>query len=211
MHCFFSYRETLLTYHRLIWVPVSVSACLEHKCLLINRCPQCGRPIRMRDIIEMRCSRCQASLVETQPIEVQDDEFGLFSQQVIQSWLGDGISHPNTYLLPEEPTRALYRFIDGLRIALMKVKPDFPYLHRLPIAMQATASMKEMKPQALTPYQSYCLHATALKAVINWPQGFYDFLDAYRGQAPRGKPITHAVGDLGSLYTWLERHWQHSA
>ncbi len=127
-------------------------------------------------------------------------------------WLvGDGVSHPNTYLLPEEPTRALYRFMDGLRMALMKVKPDLPYLHRLPIAMQATASMKEMKPQALTPYQSYCLHATALKAVVNWPQGFYDFLDAYRGQAPRGKPITHAVGDLGSLYTWLERYWQHSA
>lgn len=201
-----------LTYHRLIWVPIAVSACLEHKCLLINRCPHCGRPIRMRDIFETCCSRCQVSLVEAQPIDVLDDEFGLFSQQVIQSWLvGDGASHPNTYLLPEEPTRVLYRFIDGLRMALMKVKPDWLYLHRLPITMQATASMREMKPQALTPYQSYCLYATALKAIINWPQGFYNFLDAYRGEAPRGKHSTQAVGDLGSLYSWLELRWQHSA
>jgi TniQ len=131
-----------LTYHRLIWVPIVVSACLEHKCLLINRCPHCDRPITMKDIFERCCSRCQVSLVEAQSIDILDDEFGLFSQQVIQSWLqGDAVTHHHTYSLPEKPARVLYRFLYGLRTALMKVKPDWSYLHRLPMTMQATASM----------------------------------------------------------------------
>jgi hypothetical protein len=71
--------------------------------------------------------------------------------------------------------------------------------------------MRSIQQQSLSPYQSYCLYATALKAIINWPHGFYKFLDVYRGEAPTRKYHAQAVGDLGNLYTWLEIHWQRSA
>src|SRR5712692_1418517 len=29
-------------YHRLIWMPIAVSVCLRHKCLLINHCLECN-------------------------------------------------------------------------------------------------------------------------------------------------------------------------
>ena len=198
-------------YHRLMWVPVATAACLDHKCLLVNRCQGCSKLVKIKDLIEARCSKCKASLMEAQSIQVENDEFGLFSQSVIQSWFSrDALFRSGTYSLPEQPVRTLYRLVDGIRQVLMQVKPDWSYFHHLSIQMPATTSMRNMKTQALTPHQSYCLYATALKAIMNWPQGFYEFLDAYRGQVGKGKPSDHAVRyDLGSLYTWLEDHWQH--
>ena len=198
-------------YHRLIWTPVAVAVCLHHNCLLVNRCPQCDQLVKVKDILELYCSKCRTSLTEAQPIQIQDDEFGLFTQLIIQSWFnGNNIVHSDRYLLPERPVRTLYRFIDGLRKALMLMKPDWPYFHHLSMKMAATRSTSEMKTQALTPYQSYCLYATALKAIISWPQGFFDFLDAYKGQLNKSKHHVRAVGyDLGTIYTWLEKYWHH--
>jgi hypothetical protein len=32
-------------YHRLIWLPFAVSACLAHHCLLLDHCPACRRTV----------------------------------------------------------------------------------------------------------------------------------------------------------------------
>lgn len=59
--------------------------------------------------------------------------------------------------------------------------------------------------------KAYILYATAFKALVNWPQGFHDFLDAYKlrdGQVPNGQ-LRH---DLGRIYfPWLQKMWQHPA
>jgi len=46
---------------------------------------------------------------------------------------------------------------------------------------------------------------------MNWPGGFYQFLDAYRDQMHQGRPLNGGPkADLGNLYTqWLQDYWQH--
>src|SRR2546421_7195519 len=43
------------SYHRLIWTPIAVSACLEHQCLLLTNCQSCGKKVSVHDIIAAQC------------------------------------------------------------------------------------------------------------------------------------------------------------
>lgn len=200
-------------YHRLIWTPVATAACLEHKRLLAAQCPECNKRIRVRDIVKACCSNCNCLLTRAQTLSIEDDEFGLYSQRVIQSWLmGTEVPSLAEYSLYEQPPRTLYRLLHGFRVAMMVVTSEWSYFHHLQIKMQNPTSMEKAKPQSLTPHQFYCMYATALKAIINWPEGFYEFLNAYRTVTIKDKPLGHAVGyDLGRLYNWLERRLQHDA
>jgi hypothetical protein len=65
----------------------------------------------------------------------------------------------------------------------------------------------------ITPYDSYRLYTTAFKGISNWPEGFYEFLRAYRLQQQSGKFLNGGPkADLGNLYTqWLQDYWQHPA
>lgn len=202
-----------LAYHHLIWTPAVVAVCLQHKCLLINCCPHCGRSIEIEALLKMYCARCKGNLTDALPIQVQNDEFGLFSQYVLQSWLiGNEIICFDKYFLPKKPMKTLYHLIYGLSMVLMQAKSDLPYLHHLRIETHFTAITKEMILPALTPYQIYCLYATAFKAVVNWPQSFYDFLDAYLGGLTKDKPVTFLIKlDFDNLYTWLEGYWHDPA
>src|SRR5260370_5515782 len=67
-------------YHRLIWVPTAVSACLEHQCLLLTNCQSCGKKVSVHDIIAAQCSACGSSLTEAETLSLDGDKFGLFSQ-----------------------------------------------------------------------------------------------------------------------------------
>src|SRR6266568_1737452 len=66
-----------LSYHRLIWTPIAVSACLEHKCLLVTNCHSCGKKISVYDIITAQCSTCESSLIEAEAQSLNGDESGL--------------------------------------------------------------------------------------------------------------------------------------
>jgi hypothetical protein len=143
---------------------------------------------------------------------VDVDQFGLFSQSVIRSWLG--LCSPtsvNLYEpLPDEPPASLYRLLDGLRRAVMSVQRSWDYLYNAPSGVGSPFFPCASKLD-ITPAKSYILYATAFKAMVNWPQGFYDFLDAYRlrdGQLPSD----YVRRDLGRLYSsWLKRSWSHPA
>src|SRR5438067_947419 len=65
----------------------------------------------------------------------------------------------------------------------------------------------------LAPHAYYCLYTTAGTGIMNWPEGFYQFLDAYRAQMQRLKSSHGAPkADLGNLYTqWMRDYWQHPA
>ena len=78
-----------LPYHRLIWTPIAVSACLEHKCLLLTNCHSCGKKVSVHDIVTAQCDDCKSSLTEAETQSLETDEFGLFSQYLIQSWLNE--------------------------------------------------------------------------------------------------------------------------
>ena len=201
-------------YHRLVWMPFAVSACLEHSCLLKDRCQQCNKRVSIREIVAARCRKCKGELTEAEVTSLHDDA-GLLFQRVIQSWFMENAT-PVTpiFLLPEQQSAVLYRIADGLQWAarmLMKVK--WPYMHWLDEEHHNLALEQDRDQRTITPYESFCLYTTAGKGMMNWPEGFYEFLDAYRSQVQEGKPLNGGPkADLGNLYTqWLQDYWRHPA
>lgn len=201
-------KET--AYHRLVWMPLAVSACLKHRCLLMNRCQRCGRPVSIRDIVQTRCGRCGDHLAETELIPLENDA-GLPFQHILQSWFMENLTPDGPHLLPQESPRVLYRVVDGLQWATRMLEgSEWPYLHYI----ETGPPQGQIKGQVvLAPHAYYCLYATASRGIMNWPEGFYQFLDAYRTQMRRLKsPAGGPKADLGNLYTqWLQDYWQHPA
>jgi DNA-binding transcriptional MerR regulator len=197
-------------YHRLIWMPLAVSACLKHRCLLMNRCQRCSRAVSIQDIVETECGRCGDHLAETELISLENDA-GLSFQHILQSWFMENITPDGPHLLPQESPRVLYRVVDGLQWATrMLAGSEWSYLHHI----ETGPPLGQIKGQVvLAPHAYYCLYATVGKGVMNWPDGFYQFLDAYRThmhrqQSPAGGP----KADLGNLYTqWMQDYWHHPA
>jgi hypothetical protein len=196
-------------YHRLVWIPLAVSACLKHVCLLTDQCQRCGRAVSIQDIVETRCGQCGSHLAEIEVISLENDA-GLPFQHILQSWLMESITPDGLHLLPQEGPRVLYRVVDGLQWATrMLERSEWPYVHHI----DTSPSQGQIKGQwELTPAANYCLYATASKGIMNWPEGFYQFLDAYRSQVHREKSSGGPKADLGNLYTqWLQEYWQYPA
>jgi DNA-binding transcriptional MerR regulator len=114
----------------------------------------------------------------------------------------------NTYGLPIQPPRTLFRVLDGLRLAATVAEPSWSHLHPLPVAPPAWTHPRDAREHP-APFQSYYLYATAMKGLANWPDGFVTWLKAYRERGPI--PRQGRLGtDLGIVYqTWIERAWQH--
>ncbi len=199
-------------HHRVDWMPLAVAVCLRHQCLLVRGCPRCQEPLKIRDILETRCPHCDFELTQAPIISVAADRFGLFSQSVIQSWLD--LSPPRIVKtetsLPDEPPAALYRLLDGLRRAVMCVRHSWDYSYSAPSEVGLPLFPCTSK-EDITPDKSYILYATALRGLVDWPRGFYDFLNAYLqrdGRVSRG----HVRQDFGRLYVfWLTETEKHPA
>lgn len=209
-------------HHSVAWFPIAVSVCLQHNCLLLDHCPDCWQPVTVQDVATSCCSRCGFDLAQASSRSIQDDAWGQFSQQVIQAWLGitplPGETLP--YSLPREPPAVIYHILDGLRQSLEGVRAEWKYLYRLPdtpqyrvpapddtLPYRETDSLSLLFDKTLTPAESYCLYATAFKAVVDWPRGFYEFLRAYSL-----RDVVHLDNrlstDLGDLYCqWLKKSW----
>lgn len=193
-------------YHRIGWMPVAVAACLRHQCLLIQGCPGCEKSLTIWDILANQCPRCHFELTGASTVSTAKDEFGMVVQAIIQSWLGLTPPVKGDYGLPKEPPPSLYRLLDGLRWAVMGIRSDWNYLYRPPTV--TSTSFPRFNRGGLNPAKAYALYATAFKGTLNWPQGFYDFLDAYKRRDGR-EPNGQVVRDLGIIYfIWLEKRWQ---
>jgi len=200
-------------YHRLIWLPIAVSACLEHSCLLIDRCQRCEKKVSIREIVEMQCRKCKGILAESEALLLGNDA-GLASQRVFQSWFLNNRTADAAPLFPEAQPRALYRVLDGLQWATrMLAWIEWLHLHRIDGDLHMAMLQSGEKQNKITPYESYCLYTTAFKGITNWPEGFYEFLHAYSLQRQSGKFLNGGPkADLGNLYTqWLQDYWQHPA
>ena len=199
-------------YHRIDWLPVAIAMCHQHQCFLQRGCPDCAASLPLHALINARCPQCQFDLTRSPLIPVKEDELGLFSQTILHAWLGLG-SLPEAkplFSLPDHSHRVLYRLVDTLRWAMMRLDPHWNYLHRSQAIVDWPTRPCFAKPE-LTPTWSYLLYASAFKALLNWPHGFFDYLDAYKQQV--GKPNSGSVQkDFGYLYSaCLQRVWQHPA
>ena len=200
-------------YHRVSWMPVAVAVCTTHKQRLVDQCPNCQAKVPIRAIVEDgHCRRCGADLTKVQSSRIVSDPLGLDSQRFIQWWLGIGRKpvDPARYgLLPQFDPRRLLYLVEGLVDSIRLLGSDWHYMHqpdtKLPMKPFDRVTGKP------TPDQSYRLYATAFKALVDWPHGFYEFLRSYASRDSRSAR-TGVLEDMGRLYSrWLDDGWKSPA
>jgi hypothetical protein len=161
------------------------------------------------DLFAGECARCGFELTTSPTISLAADEFGLFSQAIIRSWfdLRSPASSQDSPKLPDQPPAILYCLLDGFRRTIMKIRTGWTYLYQSPCQLESVFFPVRGKAD-LTPPNAYLLYTTAFRGLLNWPQGFYEFLEAYRGRDGReaGSSIPRELGSL--YYRWLEGHWK---
>lgn len=199
-------RETV--YHRLMWTPGAVSTCLRHQQLLVGCCPACAKQITLGDIVQATCRHCGVDLRDAPSTDLSQDKLEIRAQETIQAWFSGSVrsDHPGLEPLAEYPIASLYRLLYGLVQSTARTKLDWTYRHQLAsgMTMAAIAGSKA----TLMPYQSYVLYTTAFKALIDWPYGFWSFLDALRVRS--GEQSRGLNAELGTVYsTWLQTSWLH--
>lgn len=195
-------------YHRIDWMPIAASACITHRRMLVDRCPGCQKRVSVREIVEQcLCKKCGTDFREADSARLEKDDFGLLSQRFIRWCLGLG--RVPTESLPRKLSphsfRAVFCFLTGLVDSIKIWGSDWKHLYR-PVTRLSLEPFDRIRGRP-TPDQSYRLYATAFKALVEWPQGFYEFLDAYKRQGDK-REKEGLFGDLGRLYTrWLSGRW----
>ncbi|NLF76237.1 MAG: hypothetical protein GX573_11105, partial [Chloroflexi bacterium] len=67
-----------------------------------------------------------------------------------------------------------------------------------------------VKRQYLTLFERGCLYTTAFQGLLDWPHGFFDYLDAYRQRPVFDAKETGLRREFGVLYmSWFEEYWKH--
>ena len=171
-------------YHRRQWIPYAAAICLEHLCLLTDRCARCWHRTTVTDLVSGRCPTCQANLRRIRPVSIAHDSLGLRSQQVIQAWFKVATPPAEALAachLPSAEPHVLYHLLMLLARQLRKGQADWPSLPR-PLNGLANAIAATIKPRhRLTPEQAYFLYRSAFVGLRDWPEGFHQLLDAYGG------------------------------
>jgi transposase len=212
-------------YYPLNWAPVALSACLKHECLLVDQCPNCYKKVSQYAVVMAKCDKCKSDLTKAEVISIASDEIGLRTQRILQSWFMEYVTPEHEISnLPLQSPAVLYKIIEGIQNSIqMRKHQSWSYFHYLPSYPDEHASTFRKGEQVLTPYENYCMYATACKAIMNWPESFFDFLHRYTdekdhnpqnifpGEANKeelfkGKPQDH----LGILYSrWVKQQWSY--
>ena len=199
-------------YHHLSWVPIAAAICLEHQCLLVHHCPRCGKRMSVAEIVRRTCQACRADPSTGQPVSVAGDDLGVLSQQVIQWWLSIAPPPelPPGCTLPSRHPAVIYHLLGILCGALLACQDGWP---RLPDPLgDLSAQVKQrINPwEKMSPESTYYLFRAAFQGVLNWPQGFHRFLDAYSQRNHEAWTSSTMTGRLGRLGTRLFRKtWRH--
>lgn len=208
-------------YYRLVWLPRAVATCWVHRCLLVRGCQACNHPLQVPDVVKRYCPRCHFDLSQAITSPLTGDSLGLFSQAMILTWLGGSqeasLSPANELKdsddkwaesIPRCPAAVLYHFVEALQRTLFRVGSEWTYWHvpngRFP---EGNNKLSRFRTTTLTPEFSYILFATAFKTLVGWPDGFYEFLDAYR-QRNGCQAKNYRAKDFGSVSSvCLENRW----
>ena len=195
-------------YFPLIWMPVAISSCVKHSCILAIKCGICSKGIGVLEIVQRKCKRCRHDLRITPTTSIKDDDWGFFTQRRIRDWLSSAVQPPgyDAIQLPDQPVRVMYRVLDGFRQVLQS-DPSMASIHTIPSLEGDSSLRKRMARRRLTPTESYILYTTAMKALSNWPSGFHDFLDASGDDL--GNSSTSIINQrFGLLHSnWLQGRW----
>ncbi|HEY9152284.1 MAG TPA: TniQ family protein [Anaerolineales bacterium] len=170
-------------YHRLNWIPMVLSICTEHHCLLLDVCPHCRKHISVQEVLDRHCRKCGTNLCDAEIVSVENDNDGIICQMTSEYWFGlsgeavvtESYGHPKLCsALAYHFTEALYHSLSVLEDPWRNFPPSSHVLIN-----------------ATSPYTSalhnYLLHRAAFASLLNWPHGLFDFLDAYGNSGPSPK------------------------
>lgn len=208
-YCPLCLSEDETPYHRLLWAAKCIASCTRHKVLLVSKCAECQSRIHVRYIVAGRCGKCDAELTKAPTISVatDEDDVGILSQELLRAWLLGTQPSINTdrYALPQQPSRVLYRLTEGLSRAVRCAEADWDFIHAFP-GCDRLLTVSPNGAIAASPEQAYRVYATAVKAMLNWPTMFFEFLMTYRH---REKACRALLTNLGGFYrTFLLTEWQ---
>jgi hypothetical protein len=200
-------------YHRVDWFPVASSVCLCHKRFLSTQCGQCGKPVSIRSIVRNCCQQCGWKLSNTVTQIIEDDEIGLFSQALIQNWIGTAISPmtPWPFSMPRYSPAALYNVADGI-CSCLKISRNSWFntiVHHFDgVDIQKAQRDLYNGPKA-SPMSMYIVFATAIRILGDWPVKFREFLHKYPLRDGSSEPSGVVYEDYGHLYySCLENRWR---
>ncbi len=151
-------------YHHLSWLLGEVTTCLKHRCLLVDECPHCQGWIQIPDIVTQHCAHCDAHLARAVVTYLPDHSLELFAQQTIQAWWGltETTADQSRWTLLAVPHLTLYRLFEHL-VESIRAKWGWEYFYR----------------QTPISPDTHAIQTSAFEALIDWPQGFWDFLREY--------------------------------
>lgn len=194
-------------YVRLHWHVPLVVCCLAHKCWLVERCPICQMQLKEEDILTGSCPICRFSLQHAELVPVPEEDLLLTLQASVLQWLYEP-DVPQA-LFPDVPVAVLSRVLQGLRYIAQRAGSDWHFHHVLPGVSVPTLDILAQRRLSLV--ERAGLYTTAVRGLLNWPQGFYAFLDAYRTR-PAEKEDTGLRREFGTLYiSWITRLWKNPA
>ncbi len=194
-------------YVRLHWHIPLVVCCEVHHCWLLDLCPVCQRPLNEADILTGHCAHCSFPLEQAATVPIAAEDLLMTLQSTLMSWLYGGALPPVE--LPNVPMAALLRVLHGLRYTAQRAGTTWDFYH-IPSGIPVP-DLDILKQRQLTLVERGCLYATAFRGLLDWPQGFFAFLDAYR-QRPAERTLNGLQDAFGNLYrSWLMRFWQHPA
>jgi hypothetical protein len=182
-------------YHRLVWIPLDVTACLKHKCLLVDHCGSCESRVSIQDIVRCGCHQCGKNLGNTPTRFLHDQPFDLFVQGSLQTWWGiPSQSSPNLWDLPQQPLPILYRVFAVFKDCLIEKYQSEQHL-----------GLIDIRPD------QHDLCIAAFRGLVNWPVGFFDLLRHYlhrkKIEGICFHPYFSSPGSL--IVTWLFGMWEH--
>ncbi len=208
-------------HYRLVWMPRAAAACLVHHCLLVRGCQACNHPLQVPNVVMGYCPSCHFDLAQAITSTIIEDSFGLFTQKTFLNRFGGSqevsLSAMNALRIswdewadsmPKCPVSALYHFVDALQRSLFRVRSEWTYWH-LPYGRfpEGGDQPSRLRTKTLTPEVAYILFATAFKALVSWPGGFYEFLDAFQQRNGR-QAKNYLAKDFGAVWSvCLENRW----
>jgi len=195
-------------YHRVLWLPVATAVCATCRCVLHDRCHHCGRAVSIRHVTTGQCKWCGSNLGEAPVVSIEGDVEGFMAQATIQAWLMGSTTPTSSLHLPNQSPRILFRLLEGLCRAIITHPPTWPHRYQ---SLTADINQGALPPISgrLCPAQRYINYTTAFKGLMNWPLGFYSFLDNHRSHTVTDGDARFSK-EFGSLYTnWIGRLWEH--
>lgn len=192
---------------RLHWHIPFVTCCTTHHCWLLNHCPYCEKHITEADIVTGVCADCGFRLEEAEAVPVPEDDLLFILQRTVMSWLYG--TQPPDLGFPQTTENVLLRVLLGLRYATQRAGNGWEFHHFPPHIPRPNLDI--LQHRLLTRFERGSLYTTAFRGVVDWPHGFYAFLDAYRTR-PACKGRLGLRGQLGQIYVkWISRFWAHES